>query len=63
MPSPSLPDYLNVQWPYIRPLFGEQVELVLLTMAIAALVGVAIGALSGTGRGLQGRAGAGRRRS
>jgi osmoprotectant transport system permease protein len=46
MPSPSLSDYLNVQWPYIRPLFIEQVQLVLLTMAISAVIGVTVGALT-----------------
>jgi osmoprotectant transport system permease protein len=45
VPSPSLSDYLRVQWPYIRPLFWEQIQLVLLTMVIAALIGITIGAL------------------
>lgn len=46
MPSPSLSDYLNVQWPYIQPLFVQQIELIALTMALAAVIGVAMGALS-----------------
>lgn len=43
--GPTLSEYLQQQWIYIRPLVVEQVELVLLTVAISAAVGVTIGVL------------------
>lgn len=43
--GPSLSDYLREQWTYIQPMVVQQVELVLLTMAVAAFVGVTAGAL------------------
>jgi osmoprotectant transport system permease protein len=46
VPSPSLWDYLNVQWPYIQPMLWQQIELVLLTIAIAAAIGITVGALT-----------------
>jgi osmoprotectant transport system permease protein len=43
--GPSLSQYLQEQWIYIRPLVAQQVVLVLLTIAISAVIGVAIGML------------------
>lgn len=43
--GPTLGEYLERQWVYIQPLVIEQVQLVLITIAIAAAIGIAIGAL------------------
>ena len=43
--GPSLPEYLQRQWIYVQPLLVEQIELVLVTIAISAVVGVLIGTL------------------
>lgn len=43
--GPTLAEYLSQQWIYIQPMVVQQVELVLITMAISAGIGVTIGAL------------------
>lgn len=43
--GPSVWEYLGTQWPHIAPLVWEQVELVLLAMVLAGLIGVALGVL------------------
>lgn len=41
--SPTVWQYLDRQWPHIKPLLWQQVELILLAMLIASALGVAIG--------------------
>lgn len=45
MDGPSLPDYLRQQWIYIRPMVVEQVQLVVITIVLSAVIGIAVGAL------------------
>lgn len=43
--GPSLSQYLQQQWIYIEPMLWEQIELVLITIAISAGIGVTVGVL------------------
>lgn len=43
--GPSLSEYLRQQWIYIQPMMWEQIELVLITVAISAGIGVTVGVL------------------
>jgi len=43
--GPSVWEYLDRQWPRIQPLVREQVELILISILLAALIGVTLGVL------------------
>ena len=43
--GPSVWEYLDRQWPRIQPLVREQVELILISVLLAALIGVTLGVL------------------
>jgi len=43
--SPSVWEYLDRQWPHIQPLLWQQIELILISIAIAAGLGITIGIL------------------
>lgn len=43
IPSPSVWTYLDQQWVRIEPLVWQQVRLIVLSVALAALIGVAVG--------------------
>src|SRR4051812_38793097 len=43
--GPSVWEYLDRQWPRIEPLIWQQIELILISIGLATVLGVAIGVL------------------